>query len=148
MTLKEYFANEIEELFDKKINYNNLSVDQINVIFEGLIMNIDTIDLCENGKYSPDQMEEIIDGMRQGIDVSYFLSPDYNYKQMHVIKTALLNEVNVVYLLSPDFEWDQMYQILLGLLNGVEVRHYNDPSISVTNMIKIRKELQKRIAWD
>lgn len=146
MTLKEYFANEIEELFDKKINYNNLSVDQINIICEGLMIGIDTIDLFEDGKYNAYQMEEIIDGMRQGIDVSYFLSPEYNYKQMHVIKTALLNEVNVVYLLSPDFEWDQMYQILLGLLNGVEVRHYNDPSISVTNMIKIRKELQKRIA--
>ena len=142
MTVKNKIVDEIKFLFDKDVNADNLSIDQLEMIFEGLLCGIDTIDLFEDGLYNPDQMNEIIDGIRKGIDITYILYNKYNYLQMKIIKDTLCDNIDPEPMLSDVFDWDQMYQIRLGLLNNIDVTYYNDPSINVTDMIKIRKQLQ------
>ena len=87
-------------------------------------------------------MNEIIDAIRKGVDYTYLLNPDYNYLQMKIIKDTLCDNIDPESMLSDAFDWEQMYQIRLGLIEGLDVSYYNDPAIIVTDMIKIRKQLQ------
>ena len=64
--------------------------DQLQILFEGLLTGIDTIDaFISCNEFDANQMNEIIDGYRFDIDVPAYLNPKYDWKQMQIIKTMM-----------------------------------------------------------
>ena len=57
--------------------------------------------------------------MKYGVDVSYYLNPEYNLEQLRELGS--------------------------GFIAGVDVSKYADPSLPVSKMIQIREELEREI---
>ena len=121
MTVKERIVDEIALLFDKQIDISEeLTLDQLGIIFEGLLYGLDVIQRFACSPYDYDQMNEILDGMRKGIDTDIYSNPSYNYLQMKIIKDTLYDNLDANILLEDNYSWEQMYQLRLGLLDGLE----------------------------
>ena len=70
---------------------NVFSINQLKVIFEGLLCGIDCIDFFRSyTNYSEYQMDELLDGLRRGLDIEVYSDPRYDFKKMKVIKLLLM----------------------------------------------------------
>jgi len=71
------------------------SRDQLEVIYEGMLCNINCIDFFINhNTFDAFQMEEILDGMRRGIDYNVYAKENIDWKKMMVLKNLLINGFN------------------------------------------------------
>ena len=115
------------------------------------------------------QMLEIVFGLKDGVDVSLYAKPEYDYMQMGVIRFGLLNGIDITHYAFPEYSWEQMQQIQFGvedgidfliytkkefdadqmreirfgLLSGIDVSEYADPQIEAKEM----KETRERLEW-
>ncbi len=69
----------------------------------------------ENFNY--EQMQEIRQGLKQGVDVSIYANPKFDDDQMRQIRKGLEKELDVSIYANPEFNWEQMEQIRLDLEN-------------------------------
>lgn len=75
-----------------------------------------TLEDYENmGVFDDDQIKEIRRGLENGVDVSWYADPKYN--------------------------WKQMVQIYYGLRSGLDVSTYADPKYDAQQMREIREGL-------
>lgn len=93
-------------------------------------------------EFTTDQLKEIEEGRKAGIDVSVYENPGYLAIQMHEIRLGLLENLPVDIYAHPDFDWFQMEEIRKGLERKVDVTRYADASIPFEVMRQIRKGLQ------
>lgn len=143
----------VKKIIDDIILMNDLDKDvamkleifneeQLHVIEEMLLYNVNLIDyFAAHNDYNADQMYEIFDGAKSGLDYTHYLDREYNYLQMRIIKFGLQMGVDISKYADFRFSWDQMYQIYWGLVEGINVDNYADYGLSVYEMIRIRKEL-------
>ena len=67
------------------------SWEQLKVIYEGLLSGIDCIDyFLKHNDFSEYQMDEILDGMRFGIDYEYYAKESIDWKKMFIIKELMI----------------------------------------------------------
>lgn len=104
-----------------------------------------TIDEYRELGFGTDQLVEIEEGLKSGVDVSIYARLEYVSIQMRQIRLGLEEGLPVDLYASTDYDWFQMEEIRKGLLNGVSVGIYSDPSISFDRMRQIRKGLQANI---
>jgi len=93
-------------------------------------------------KYDWEQMKVIRYGLQKGLDVSVYADPKYDYEQMHEIWSGLNMGVDVSWYADPKYARSQMRQILYGLFSGVDVSQYADPKYDWEQMLEIRKGLE------
>lgn len=93
-------------------------------------------------EFTTDQLKEIEEGRKAGIDVSVYENPGYLAIQMHEIRLGLLENLPVDIYAHPDFDWFQMEEIRKGLERKVDISKYADASIPFDVMRQIRKGLQ------
>ena len=101
-----------------------LTRDQLEVIFEGLLTGIDSIDFfIENNKFDANQMNEILDGFRFDIDAASYCNTDYDWKQMKIIKTMLFRgyskeQIEELGFYNPEMDWSEMNVISYEIFNS------------------------------
>lgn len=97
--------------------------DQLQILFEGLLSGIDAIDaFISCNEFDANQMNEIIDGYRFDIDVSAYLNPKYDWKQMQIIKTMMFrgfttDELSEFGFFDEDVSWWDMNIMMHELCN-------------------------------
>ena len=65
--------------------------------------------------FNESKKEEIRLGIENGIDVSIYANPEFDYRQMVQILKGLENNIDVTTYLNPTIEWEQMEKIRLEL---------------------------------
>ena len=57
------------------------------------------------------QKEEIIIGLKKGLDVSIYANPKFSFSQMRQIKSDLEDNLNVSIYAKKELDWEQMRKI-------------------------------------
>ena len=77
---------------------------------------------CVNsGEFEPTALDEIKQGVEQGLDVSYYASPEFDYCQMYQIRLCLYDNVDVTLYFDNTISAEQMKEIRLQLLKSRKV---------------------------
>lgn len=92
--------------------------------------------------FTLDQIDEIQQGQKEGLDVSVYARKEYFAIQMRQIRLGLLDGIDVKRYANPNYDWFQMEEIRKGLRNQIDVDIYSDPSISYDCMRQVRKGLE------
>lgn len=93
--------------------------------------------LREQG-FTNDQITEINEGIKAGLDVSIYARKEFLAIQMRQIRLGLAQGLDVKKYASEEYDWFQMEEIRKGLLGGLEVESYAFPDISYDKMRQIR----------
>lgn len=62
---------------------------------------------------------------------------------MSQIRQGLENGLDVSWYAKPEFDYKQMEQIRLGLEEGLDVSYYANPKITIYRIVKIKNALSK-----
>lgn len=106
---------------------------------------MDTLDEYKARGFGVDQLIEIEEGLKSGVDVSIYAKLEFVSIQMRQIRLGLEEGLSVDIYAKADYDWFQMEEIRKGLLNNVKVSIYANPAISYDRMRQIRKGLQVNI---
>jgi uncharacterized protein (DUF342 family) len=93
--------------------------------------------------FAPDQISEIDEGKREGLDTSIYEKKEYLAIQMRQIRLGLQDGLKVEYYTNPEYDWFQMEEIRKGLKDGQDVRIYAYPEIAYDTMHQLRKGLKE-----
>jgi uncharacterized protein (DUF342 family) len=86
-------------------------------------------------------IREICQGYGEGLDVAVYADTSYNWRQMHEIRLGLENRLDVSQYNHVLYSWQQMEQIRLGLMDGVDVDLYKSFMYTAREMKKRRLRL-------
>jgi hypothetical protein len=97
-------------------------------------------------EYSPEQINELLQGKKNGINITFYSSPEvpaYKMKWARIgleegIRPSLLRG----YLSNETLVEEQLEQIILGLIACVDVLVYDKPHINSADMERIRESLE------
>lgn len=92
--------------------------------------------------FTKDQVHEIEEGIKAGVNTSVYASKDFMSVQMRQIRLGLMENLPVEIYANSQFDWFQMEDIRKGLKAGVDVKIYANPEISYEKMREIRKGLE------
>ncbi len=101
---------------------------------------IDPQKLKERG-FGDAQINEIVKGSSEGLDVEAYADTGYDWMQMHEIRKGLLKKLDTTIYKNQLFSASQMREIRLGLEDGLNVAAYAKLMLSATDMNRIRKIL-------
>ena len=111
-----------------------------NMTFENLIQSYEEMYDC---KYDNLQLKELRYGFKQGLDISVFSNPKFEFNQMDEIRQGLAENLNVEIYAKPTFDVGQMRQIKKGLEHDVDVSKYACMCVDSRKMALIRILLEK-----
>lgn len=131
-------GNDLCEYAIKGMDYYQLTLINICLKEKLDVSQIDNINL------SYEQMNELLDGMRKGIDVHRYADPTLTPIEMYGATVSELTSKNTKKYFLEDFNDDQLYEILSGLEAGLDVSTYSKIELSADEMREIRLQLQKR----
>lgn len=139
-----------EEMFNERLRFAGVDVSQdtkfdtrqIECIEDGIKKGVD-VSWYADPKYKRDQMEVILEGLETGVDVSWYADPKFNGDQMAEIRLGLDEGLDVSIYANPKFNGDQMEEIRRGLESGFDVSIYANPKYDWAQMMKIRNSLEK-----
>lgn len=94
-------------------------------------------------KFNSNQLEEIIYGLVQGLDIDKYADKKYNADQMKQIRLGLGEGLDVRKYLNNNFTFLQMYEIRLGLRDDIDVSTYAKKDYSWEVMEDLRLHLRK-----
>lgn len=92
--------------------------------------------------FTPDQVDEIREGLDSGLDVSIYENKEFLAIQMRQIRLGLKDGLAVEKYASTEYDWFQMEEIRLGLKNGLDISVYANPAIAYDRMRQIRLGLE------
>ena len=95
--------------------------------------------------FSQEQIEEIEEGRKAGIDTSIYEKKEFMAIQMCQIRWGLMERIPVVFYAKPEYDWFQMEQIRKGLKAGVDIKVYASAQRPYYKMREIRKGLEEGI---
>lgn len=96
-------------------------------------------------RFNATQLDQIKQGINQGINAKLYANPKYNHMQMAIIANALANNINLRSHISPIYNWLQLNEIIHGLSAGVDVNLYKNPQFSQKQMELIRIALENHL---
>ena len=95
--------------------------------------------------FTLDQINEIQEGLEQGLDISVYARKEFFAIQMRQIRLGQIEKLPVEVYASTDYDWFQMEEIRRGLQDGVDTNVYANPSISYDKMRQIRLGLKNGV---
>lgn len=104
-------------------------------------MNITEQQLEKQG-FTRDQIQEIEEGLKDGLDVNLYAKKEFLSIQMRQIRLGLLDGLPAQRYARPEYDWFQMEEIRKGMVDGVNIEVYASPKISFDRMHQIRKGLK------
>lgn len=125
--------------------FSSLELDEI---IYGLKEKLD-VSIYANHKFDYKQMEQIRLGLLFGIDVSIYAKYEFDYEQMEQIRDGLYKDIDISWYNNPNLNWLQMQEIRLGLKSGIEVNWYLNPNFTEKQMEQIRLGLIEKmdVSW-
>ena len=86
----------------------------MNKIYNNLnIKNLVKTDWINN--FEEKQKIEILEGLKNNVDISIYANPEYSWVQMKEIRWGLEDNLDVSWYAKPDFDSAQMNEIRAGL---------------------------------
>lgn len=98
------------------------------------------VDLEKSG-FAPDQIYEIEEGMKNGLDVSVYAHREYFALQMRQIRLGMMEGLAIEEYTDAGYDWFQMEEIRKGLRKHLDIGLYSSPDIPYDKMRQIRKGL-------
>lgn len=108
-------------------------------------MTKEELEYYQNSGFTPDQINEIQEGLELGLDISMYAKKELFAIQMRQIRLGQIEKLPVEIYASPDYDWFQMEEIRHGLQDGVDISIFASPSISYDRMRQIRLGLKNGI---
>ena len=72
-------------------------------------------------QFNKEQQKEILEGIKQDLDISIYAKKEFDSFQMAQIREGLEGNLDVSLYAKPEYNADQMWQIFAGLDENVEV---------------------------
>ena len=93
--------------------------------------------------YNTDQLTEIAYGIKNNVDVLWYLDPAHDAARMRQIRLGLESNLNVSIYAKPVYVSKQMNEIRLGLSEGLNVSVYAKSEIPWDMMKSIRESMNE-----
>lgn len=129
--------NAIIYIRDKKERTNKMKTIENNLTYKNLVKT-DWIN-----QFNEKQQKEILKGLKNNIDVSWYARRTLGWLQMLEIRKGLEHNLDVSKYADAVFNSKKMEQIRLGLKQGLDVSFYCKPALSAKEMKTIREKLLK-----
>lgn len=84
------------------------------------------------------QLEELEEGLKSGVDVSFYADKKYMFLQMAEIRKGLEQDLDITPYLDEGYDWYQMREIRRGLKDKLDVSIYLDKNMDYLAMREIR----------
>lgn len=104
--------------------------------------------VMENSKYVKEQRQEIFRGREEGLDVSLYSDPDYNWLQMEQIRMGIKDKVDVSVYTNPAYSYETMKQIRLALYSSKDLTDYLNRGFKDDELEQIRLALEDDLDID
>ncbi len=102
----------------------------------------------ENSEYMAEQHQEILLGEEEGLDVSLYSSPEFNWLQMEQIRTGIKDKVDVSVYADPTYSYETMKQIRLSLYSSINLLPYVERGFADDELEQIRLALEDKLSID
>lgn len=98
---------------------------------------------CVNsGEFESNALNEIKEGIEQGLDVSYYASPEFDYCQMYQIRLGLRDGIDVSVYAKTEYDSFQMQELRDCLTEGFNVNELLKPNMAYEDMLQKTNELR------
>lgn len=104
--------------------------------------------MMENEAYQRAQNQEIRLGREEGLDVSLYSDPQYNWLQMEQIRLGLKDKLDVSVYAHPAYNYETMRQIRLSLYSQVDLIPYLQRGFADDDLEEIRVALLNKLPID
>lgn len=104
--------------------------------------------VVENSKYVKEQRQEIFRGREEGLDVSLYSDPDYNWMQMEQIRMGIKDKVDVSVYADPSYSYETMKQLRLALYSSKDLTNYLKRGFTGDELEQIRLALEDELDID
>lgn len=92
--------------------------------------------------FSQAQIEEIEQGISDGVDITVYAKKELLPQLMNQIRTGLTQGLDMSSYAVPEYDWFQLEEIREGLLLGLDVHKYDSYKISSFTMHQMRRGLE------
>lgn len=133
--LEELLSLVIKNIY--KRSNSSLSDSEINEISKKVLSNI--------RRYTFEQFNQIILGLKNGVRVDFYCDPVYDYQQMKQIRLGLQNDIDVSVYLDPSYSWDQMEKIRIGMEKKLNYSIYAKHEFTAEQMEEILLGLEEQV---
>lgn len=90
-----------------------------------------------NPQFTVNEMLAVLDGLRNGLDVSLYADNKYNYLQMITIMEALHEGINVDSILDNSITWKEMEVLLDFIRKGIDPQPYIKEHLTSNQLIGV-----------
>lgn len=105
-------------------------------------------EILNDTRFDEKQKQALRDGLENGLDISVYAKPEYNYDQMEQIRKGLEQKLDVSIYANPKFDWQQMREIRKGLEENLNASMYANPYFDWQRMSQFREELKYGKSYD
>lgn len=104
--------------------------------------------MMEDSQYIKEQNQEILLGKEEGLDVSLYSNPEYNWLQMEQIRMGIKDKVDVTTYADPVNSYETMKQIRLSHYSSIDLSGYLDRGFVDDELEQIRLALEEGLPID
>ena len=104
----------------------------------------------ENVGYRKEQHQEILLGKEDGLDVSLYSNPEFNYLQIEQIRMGIKDKIDVSCYADPTYTYETMKQIRLSIYSNIDLMPYLARGFVDDELEQIRLALEEGLdinAW-
>ena len=96
-------------------------------------------------EFLPIQLRQIQLGLREGVDVSFYAKPEYDWFQMEEIREGLKAGLDVSVYAKPQVPYETMREIRKGMLSGIALASYMNLKAPVIRELRKARESKVNI---
>ena len=104
--------------------------------------------MLENSEYMQEQNQEILLGKEEGLDVSLYSNPEFNWLQMEQIRMGIKDKVDVASYADPLYSYETMKQIRLSFYSSTDLKPYLERGFADDELEQIRLALEDGLPID
>lgn len=104
--------------------------------------------IMEDSGYMKEQHQEILLGKEEGLDVSLYSNPEFNWLQMEQIRMGIKDKVDVARYADPSFSYETMKQIRLSFYSSTHLLPYVERGFVDDELEQIRLALEDELPID
>lgn len=104
--------------------------------------------MMENAEYMEEQSQEIFLGKEEGLDVSIYANPEFNWLQMEQIRMGIKDKIDVSCYADPSYSYETMKQIRLSIYSSNDLTDYLARGFVDDELEQIRLALEDGLPID
>lgn len=104
--------------------------------------------MTDNSGYMAEQQQELSLGKEEGLDVSAYANPDFNWLQMEQIRMGLKDKLDVSAYADPSYSHETMKQIRLSMYSGKDLTPWLARGFADDELEQIRLSLEDDLSID